>query len=1049
MKSGMFARMALPLALVLASAPLLCSDAHAQEEEGDREAKEERRVLKASEFSREQLSEEYRKLARQKRHEEIDFAKELLSRGTMKGETKAEMMLRLADLYFEEGRDIYLSEMLAFEKEYDACFNTEGCNPEGMKPDNAESYKWQSRSIKLYQQILQNYPTFQRADEATFYLASALQDTGERAAAVKEFTRLVKTYPQSGYVPDSYVQIGEYYFDNNNAYKALLAYQKAAAYRDSDKYPFAMYKLAWCYYNVGEYGKSIDTMKTVVAYSMSSTDGQTKSNITLQDEALRDLVRFFADAGEMDEAYAYFNKLGKKELIRSMLKRLATTYFEQGKFEQCIQTYRRLIAEDPQSSDAPEYQHEIIQAYQKIGKKQETVQEVERLRKTYGKNTAWARANASNPDAITAASEYLEKNLRKVAINYHEEARKLGTGSAAKEAYALAHHGYSVYLEEFPDSKHTYEMRYAFGELLYKLKKYKESYVQYMAVVKMDPNGKRSKFCAESAIHASTEVIKAEGSSRNATKGETNPIDLTEWETNKLTALDQFAELFPNEKNTRNVIYESAYLLYNKNHFKKASDRFRVVIGMNPGSKEAMLAANLILDSFTLVEDWSNLKEVSRAFYDQEGLGNTSFKKEVYSIYERASFKLIEIDYESKEDWLGAADHYVAFFEEFPESEVADQALNNAAVYYYKVKNTRAAMSTRHILIEKYPKSKYYIDQVAALGYDYESIANFAEAARWYEKLFSLDKAHTGAKAAIYSAAEFRRAMGEWQQAIKNYQQYMTEFPTEDNVDSVQLAIGQIYVDNEKWENAAKVWQTFFTRKDTEGLSGDELMYARMEYGRALEAQGQPSKALGHYEDTVEWFKGAQEGGVEFIAGIEFVAEMMFKLAQEQYDAYAADTIDGPTRKLSNKKEDEHITKELTDKAKSLQEVEKTYAAIIATGAGEWGLACLVQLGQAYENMGEALKNSARPSYLTDDQVEFYSMAIEDKIYPQVEKAVAAYDAALGKSYELNLYNDNTAFASRRLGELRPDDFPPFYEIVGEPGYTSTTTIETTFETEL
>ena len=273
------------------------------------------------------------------------------------------------------------------------------------------------------------------------------------------------------------MQIGEYYFDNNNAYKALLAYQKATRYKNSDKYSFAMYKLAWCYYNVGEYGKAIDTMKAVVAFSMTSQEGTSEQKrLTLQDEALKDLVRFFADAGELDDAYTYFTKLGKKELIRSMLKRLASTYFEQGKFEECIQTYRRLIAENPQSSDAPDYQNEIITAYQKIGRKQETLNEIDRMLKTYGRNSPWARANSADPDSLQAAEAYIEKTLRRVALNFHAEAKKHGQGSLARETYGLAEQAYSVYLQEFPEGKNTYEMRYAYGELLYKLKKYDGSY---------------------------------------------------------------------------------------------------------------------------------------------------------------------------------------------------------------------------------------------------------------------------------------------------------------------------------------------------------------------------------------------------------------------------------------------------------------------------------------------------------------------------------------------------------------------------------------------
>ena len=1045
-------RIALPLALLLTGG--LASPAFGQDEaeEDTRKQREERRVLKAEDLSTQELSEEYRRLARQKRHEEMDFAKELLASGRLHGETKAEMMLRLADLYFEEGRDLYLTEMQKFEKEFDACFNDDRCDEVQLEPDNVESRKWQDRSIKLYKQILANYPTFVRADEATYYLGAALQDIGKRKEAVQEFTRLVRTYPDSGYVPDAYVQIGEYYFDNNNAYKALRAYQKAAAYRDSEKYPFALYKLAWCYYNVGEYGKSIDTMKTVVAYSMAAADadeGARKSRITLQDEALKDLVRFFADAGEMDEAYAYFNKLGKKDLIRSMLKRLATTYFEQGKFEQCIQTYRRLIAEDPQSPDAPDYQNEIIKAYTKMGKAQEVVAEVDRMLKTYGRSSAWARANAAEPDAIQAAQNMLEKNLRRIASGYHEKARKLKSGRQAKELYVLAHKAYTVYLTEFPDSKYAYDMRYEFGELLYKIKLYEDAYAQYMKVVEIDPNGKHSKFCSESAIFAADELVKKDGGIGRAPGKSTEPVELTENEQKLLAALDQFSKLFPDDAKTQKIIYRSAYLLYNKNQFKEASDRFRVVIGMNPRAQQAEQAANLILDSFALVEDWENLKDVSKVFYDQDGLGSSAFKKEVYNVYERSSFKLIEGGSAADSDKIKAANGYRAFYDEFPESEVADVALNNAAVYYHQEDKRELTMETRHILIENFPKSKFYNDQVAALAFDYESIANFAEAAGWYEKLFSLDDEHDNAADAIYSAALFRKSMGEWQAAIKNYQQYMAAFPDKDNVQSVAIEIARIYEDHEQWAQAAKVYYALFTQKDTKKLTPDELLFARLHYGQCLEKQGQETKALKHYAQTLDWYTEAAEGGAEFVIGVEFVGEMMYKLAEDQYQEYIALTISGPGKKVSRKQEDKILTDQLVAKAKALQGVEATYAAIVATGAGEWGLAAIVKLGQAYEDMADSLTNSHIPSYLDEGQEEFYRMGLEDKIYPQTQKAIEAYGAALAKSYDIHLYNQNMEFAAQHLTELQPSEFPPLEERLLEPGYTSAAKFTADFETEL
>jgi len=123
-----------------------------------------------------------------------------------------------------------------------------------------------------------------------------------------------------------------------------------------------------------------------------------------------------------------------------------------------------------------------------------------------------------------------------------------------------------------------------------------------------------------------------------------------------------------------------------------------------------------------------------------------------------------------------------------------------------------------------------------------------------------------------------------------------------------------------------------------------------------------------------------------------------------------------------------------------------TYANIVKTGAGEWGLASLVQLGKAYENMSTSLTGSYIPEYLTEDQAELYKMGLEDKAYVQIEKAVNVYSEGLNKSFELNLYNDNTAYATRRLGELRPNDFPVLEEDLVKPRFTARARTTSSFE---
>ena len=1059
------------MAMVLISAPMAV-DANA--------ADDERRVLKARQFeTTADPSSEYARLAEEKRMESIRRLKELLA-GGVKGETKAEMMLRLADLYFQQGRYLLLKEMAAFDVEYDKCFNDENCQTLNMQPDIAGSRDWQNKSIKLYEAILQNYPRYGRADQATFFLGSALADTEREDDAANAFKKLVKLYPESSYVPDAYVLIGENYFDNDNAYGALRAYLKATGYKDHPKYSFAMYKLAWCYYNVGDYGKGIETMKAVVTYSMNNQDAS--NHIQLQDEALKDLVRFFADAGAMNEAYEYFTKLGKKDLIRSMLQRLASMYFEQGKFDQAVDTFRRLILEDPSSKDNPEYQTEIISAYRKIGQKERTLEEIDRLLRDYGKNSAWARANASDPNTVKDAELKIEKELHRVAVDYHNAAKQLEKGrhGDAAKVYDLARQAYATYLGEFSTSPRVYDVRYQYGELLYKIKDYEGAFAQYMQVVEIDPKGKHSRFCAESAIFAAEEKVKMEGGGDASGKQTADAskkkeaIPLTEWEQKLVDACNKYATLYPNDGKVRNIIYKSAYLLYNKYQFENAAEQFKVVIQMDPSSKEAEQAANLILDSFVVRENWQSLKDNSKFYYDQERLGSAKFKKETYEIYERSSFKVIEVNFEKDKDYGKAADGFVAFYEEFPEAKTAAQALNNASIYFYEVDRVDDSVKIRHILIEdpafgaSERSKKYYYNQVAALGYDYELIADYGKASFYYEKLWGLypeemkekkDDAEAAggiekkAGDAIYSAAVFQHGLGNWQQAIDNYNAFAAAFPKDERLADIKLTVAKIYEEQEMWSEAANVFHDFYIQPPP-GSSLEYEYFARLHYTQALEKMSKGKELLATQKETVDLYNKYIAGGGVVGSHTEFVAEMMYKLATPELDGYMALELKGKGKssgneKKSRKAEDEALTTSLGAKTKALMGVQKTFTGVVAVGAGEWGLAALVALGRAYEDMGDTLRNGDMPYYLTEEQREIYGMAIEDKVYVQEEKAVEAYRLALEKSYELTLYNENTAFATRRLGELRPDDFPGLQEQLLDARYTSNTSRQFDFESSL
>jgi tetratricopeptide (TPR) repeat protein len=640
--------------------------------------------------------------------------------------------------------------------------------------------------------------------------------------------------------------------------------------------------------------------------------------------------------------------------------------------------------------------------------------------------------------------------------------------------YDLARQAYATYLSEFQEGEHIYNVRYAYGELMYKLKDYVGAFEQYMAVVAMDPNGKHSLFCAESAIFAAEEQVKKEGGALASGKVSASatelkePQDLTEWEGRLVEACAQFARLYPDNKKSINAIYKSGYMLYNKYRFEEAADQFKLVITMDPRSGNAATAAELILDSFVVRKNWQALKDNSKFYYDMDGLGGSQFKKDAYEVYERSSFKVIEVDLESDKDKLQAAGRFVAFYEEFPEATTAAQALNNASIYYYESDKVNEAVQVRHILVEdpKFgAKTKYYYDQVGALGFDYETIADFDKAAHYYEQLWDLfpeeskkklketpdaDVAAMKDKAgdALYSAAVFRNGLGSWQTGIDNYNTFTGAFPTHERVAEIKMRVARIYEENEQWDEAANVYKAFYT-KPPEGSTVEQQYFSRLHYGQLLGQQGKTKEQRKIYEETISMYGKHMEKGGEKGAHTEFVAEMMYMLALPTLENYMTLRIAAKGKAAGRKAEDKALSEGLTNKALALNEVQGLFTQVVGIGAGEWGLAALVSLGQAYENMGVSLRTSDRPFYLTEEQEDVYTMTLEDKAYVQDEKAVNAYQLALEKSFELTIYNDNTAYATRQLGVLRADEYPGLQESLLEPTYTSSKSTSYELETGL
>ena len=1035
---------------------------YAQSAKDEKEEDERRSIISRRKFQEETNREKYGEMARDALEEEIRRAKDLLRNEAYitEPQIKAELLMRLAVAYEEMAKYEWADEMHTYDTTIEACFDEgrDDCDA-AIQLDRTRSFQYNRKSISSYQNLLANYQSFGRLDEVLFRMAVTLEEIEERKEALQTYTKLVKQYQTSPYVPDAYNAIGEYYFDNNNAYKALQAYKKAAAFRESSIYTFALYKLGWCYYNVGEFDTAIETMKTVVSETDRMIESGADVGISLKEEALKDLVQFFSEEGNLEEAKEYFTRYGQKKYYRKMLKRLATIYYEQGKNELVIQTYKTLIAEEPMAPDNPEYQDQIIKSYWERDAFEEANREIDSMLETFGRGSRWAQANADNTAALEESDNIIEKNLRKAAVDSFQQAIKRKN----KELLILAEIEYKKYLDYFPDSKKAYEMRFWYGEVLYKLKKYDLSTEQYEQVVGMDPNGKYLKDAASNTIFSIEKYIgkkqkewdKEAKAQRDAMELEEDPllryapIELNEWEKRLITACDTYAKVLPNEENTYQVLYKAAFLLDTRNHFKDANQRYLEIIRAQPRTETAQFAVHRMLSTYEAIEDWSNLNKVAREFYQNPDVGKTDkFKKELFEIYQNATVKLAEVKSQEADETgdpkvaVEAAEAYYAFFEEFGDAKTAPLSLYNAAVYQYKGEDKARSLELRHQFVETFPdepkdpkeaERQLYEKSVAVLAEHYDTITDFDEAVKYFHILYERDpefevEHFLTADLALQRAARYQLAMGLYDEAAADYHTWIEAHPDDETVPGILLRIADAYRKAGEQDKALKAYKNVYVDKRTAKLDPDMVIFTKKTYGDILEEQGNITEARKAWEQVVSDHKRMSGSGTTFKRASVDAAECRFKLLAPEFDAY--DTI-GLSADEKKGRQD------LKNKRAKLDGLKNKYLEMARDeSAGPWSIAGAYMAGRVVLDLYEDLMNAECPAKLTTDQCDMYQQglqihAYENYLFPTLD----AYREVLSAAAEANVYNEYTVKAMETLGELAPDEFPPTVEEIPEPGF--------------
>jgi tetratricopeptide (TPR) repeat protein len=924
-----------------------------------------------------------------RRAEEIQAAESLLSSMPASSPQKPEIAFRLAELYGEEARFYTLKSL--FESE--ACLSRQdSCE---VPPSAAEATEWLNRSEKLYTHLLIRYPDYARSDEALYGLAYVRLELGKKEQANEAFTQLVRRYPDSEMAADAYFNIGEYWFEKEELYKALPAYQRAAAYTSDPRAVVARYKLAWVHYNIGAVNQALDEMMRVVAQS-EALEGT--GQVHMKEEAEGDMVRFCAESGRQEDCLGFFASRGQLDRVAQTLDRLSVLYLEQGKTEEAVQMLGRLVAMDPQGLDTPALWLRMAVAWREVGQVEASMAAFERAMNLTQSGGTWERDHAAHPEELAAHRASLAEELGRSALKWHREGMRVGTGAKALESAQAARVAYAAALQLSPAGPMAGELAFGLAELNYTLKDYALAHQSYARVLALGADAKRTQFVISAMVFASAELVEdVEAQAGGA------PVELSPWAQVHLEDLDRLAAQSEEPTIALKALYRSGYLLIQHNHFEEAAARFTQVIERDPGAREAVLAANLVLDELAAREQWVPLRDMARSLLAQQ-VGSQRDREELRELLSRAEVQVVEAKLAEDGDYGSAAHSLQAIAQEFQDSGARDLMLHNAALYAVKVPDLALALSLRDTLIQEHPDSAYVR---AALGHRaslLESSGRFEEAAdAWMVFAQSVDGEEE--MQALEQAAWLYARLGQPGLAAAALER----------LEGQGLQVGALYVEAGDGLAAQRVLEPVV-------LAGEMPMslQARVLLASVVELGVDVS---GEMLEAPEGLVLSELDSVSLEAlGLLRLRDVTFRKEHlESLPLSGSRHPDAPVNEAL-------LGRQTLAKFQALMALEQSVSLVIETGAGEAGVDALLALGQGYEGLAADLLAAPPPPGMEAGVAEQYALLIQDRADMLLLKAEASYEASLDQCIRLGLYGQTLETLQGRLGELNPERYAPAVE---------------------
>ncbi len=820
--------------------------------------------------------------------------------------------------------------------------------------------------------LLQLNPDGMGAKDAGYYKAIGI------------YEQLLKDYPQSEQNDVILYHLARAYDYAGDPKKVLEALsQLASLYPHSPLYSEAQFRRGELLFTLGRFDEASVAYQTVTARGVG--EPYYKHALYKQAWSLYRANRVsaahhnFADLLDTLEAPAELErvKVGERELVGDVLRVLAISFSQQQGAES--------IKQFAESRNVPTYTPLIFQTLAEQYAGQRLYGEAARVYRFYSDHYA---DNVAAPGFQLQAIRLHERNseLSQALQTREQFVKRYGPGlaiwkSLGDERYAefkpqikeniiyLAKH----YHAKFQSSGTVQDGRLA----QYWYQHFLDSYpaepetgnVHFLYAESLYEQGAYSQAAEaydRAAYHYQTHEMAAEaGYAAIYTQEKRNDLNEEARQRLLISGSDKFLNYFPQDRRVNEVRHKKADQHLALKEYDLAVSELELLIAAL-GDSERILAATvwekLSLSRFML-QQYSEAEKAS-----QQALALSHSPEQQVLLRARLAAAIYKQGESAQQagEWQRAASHFLRVASVVPGAKIIPQAEYDGATAYINSNEWREAAEVLERFVSSYRQHPLHLGAQEKLAFAYSEMGETGKAAHAYSALASMEKNLQKKRTWLSQAADLHQQEGNYVMAIQLLNQYQGLSQTKDMAYfEVALRIAEIE-----------------------------------ERNRNLEGYRQQLNQI-----------VAQISSLSATPGLtQQAANASLALAESYHQAFQEIELVHPIKDAMGQK------KAAMQKALDYYRQAADYRITTTTTAATH------HIGEIYQQLSYALLHSERPKGMDSEELEMYSMMLEEQAFPFEEKAIDLYQLNILRIKD-GIYDEWVRRSFKALGELQPARF--------------------------